>query len=85
MCVLRFELQAASNKDMQRWIKDLEWRVAASESEIKRRFEPDRSQEVVRRRIDETEAGVFCVPERVMGLAVRYEHPQREKEADLED
>ena len=78
-----FELQASSNKDMQRWIKDLEWRVSASEAEIKRRFEPDRSEEIVRRRIDETETGVFCMPERVMGLAVRYEHPPQE-EADVE-
>jgi len=67
---------------MQRWMKDLEWRVAASEGAVLRRFEPDRTRAVVQKRIDETETAVLRPPERVLGLSVRYETPQ-EQEADL--
>ena len=51
----------------------MQWRVNASEGEIKRKFEPDTSIPVVRRLVDETETAVFDPPERVLGLAVRYE------------
>jgi len=77
-----FFFKATSNKEMQRWMKDLEWRVAASEGAVLRRFEPDRTRAVVQKRIDETETAVLRPPERVYGLSVRYETPQ-EQEADL--
>jgi hypothetical protein len=63
---------------------DLEWRVQASELEIKRRFEPDRSRAIVRHRTDETEAAVFNAPERVLGLAVKYAQAQ-EQETDIQE
>ena len=47
---------------MQRWIKDLSWRVGAGEKEIKRRFEPDREKQVERLLTDETETSVFNNP-----------------------
>ena len=72
-------------KEMERWLKDLQWRVNASEGELKRKFEPDRTREVVRKRTDETETGIFLPPERVLGLAVRYETRKAAAEAGLED
>ena len=60
-------------------------RVNASEGAIKRMFEPDRTREVVRRRIDETETGIFLAPQRVLGMAVRYEQPRAAAEVDAID
>ena len=48
-------------------------------------FEPDRTREVVRRRIDETETGIFLAPQRVLGMAVRYEQPRAAAEVDAID
>jgi len=74
-------VQASSNKVMTRWIKDLQWRVAASENEIWRRFEPDRTRAIIRKRTDETETAIYRPPERVLGLAVRYEVNQDDTNA----
>merc|ERR1719482_185442 len=41
-----FFFKGATNKEMERWLADLRWRVAASENEIKRRNEPDRTRKV---------------------------------------
>lgn len=79
-----FFFKAESTKEMTRWMTDLNWRVQASEAEIKRRFEPQRGREVVQRRLDETESAVHRQPERVVGLAVRYEQ-QEVAIADIEE
>jgi len=68
-----FFFKCASGRDLDQWMGDLQWRANASEGEIKRKFEPDRTREVVRHRIDETETAIFRPPERVLGMAVRYE------------
>ena len=48
------------------------WRVQATEKEIIRRNEPDKSKAVVLKHTDETETAVDRVPQRVNGIAVRY-------------
>ena len=73
--------QANSNKELQRWMKDLEWRTQASDNEIKRRFEPDHSKQVVRLRADETDTAFSRPPERVMGMCVRYAVKEEAHEA----
>ena len=76
--------QAESNAVLERWLKDLQWRVMASEGEIKRRFEPDLKTNVVAcKRIDETETAFEKQPERVLGMMVRY--TQKEVELVKED
>merc|ERR1712146_872282 len=67
-----FFFKATANKEMERWLTDLSWRVNASENEIKRKNEPDRSKKVMLRRKDETESAVYDVAQRVGGIAVRY-------------
>eukprot|EP00322_Chrysochromulina_rotalis_P016693 CAMPEP_0115861914 /NCGR_PEP_ID=MMETSP0287-20121206/17904_1 /TAXON_ID=412157 /ORGANISM="Chrysochromulina rotalis, Strain UIO044" /LENGTH=222 /DNA_ID=CAMNT_0003316315 /DNA_START=47 /DNA_END=715 /DNA_ORIENTATION=- len=78
-----FFFKCSGGKDLQRWLGDLQWRVNASEKEIQRKFEPDRTREIVRHRIDETETAISKLPERVFGMAVRYE--ARKLEDDLTD
>jgi hypothetical protein len=78
-----FFFKASSNKDMERWLVDLRWRVQASEAEIRRRNEPVKKS-VVLRRTDETETAVDRAPARVVGLAVRYEE-RDELIADMDD
>ena len=76
--------QALSNAELERWLKDLNWRVMASEGEIRRKFEPDRKRAVICKQTDETETAIGRQPQRVFGVAIRY--TQREIEfADLED
>ena len=78
-----FFFKASSNKELERWLADLRWRVLASENEIRRRNEPDKGR-VHLRRIDETETALDRQPERIGGLAVRYtERPTLI--ADMED
>ena len=58
---------------MTRWVTDLTWRVAASEKQIERKYEPERNRPIKQLLTDETETSVFKQPEKVFGLAVRYE------------
>jgi hypothetical protein len=76
--------QAETNKEMERWLSDLRWRVLASENEIKKRNEPDRTRKVELRRTDETETALQRAVQRVVGIAVRYEE-REEREADVDD
>ena len=108
--------KATSNKELQRWIADLSWRVDAGERQIRGKFEPDakfgvggggpqaavakRSElqlqpsvaaasriphDMRRKQIDETEKGIELVPERVLGMVVRYETKQVVEEEGDED
>jgi len=108
--------KAASNKELQRWIADLSWRVDAGERQIRGKFEPDvksgvggggpqaavaKSSELQlqpsvaaasriphdmrRKQIDETERGLELVPERVLGMVVRYDVKHTVDEEDDED
>ena len=43
-----FFFKTSDGKDMQRWLTHLRWRTTASENEIKRKFEPDRTKPIVR-------------------------------------
>ena len=67
-----FFFKAPTTREMERWLKDLHWRVQATEKEIIRRNEPDKSKAVVLKHTDETETAVDRVPQRVNGIAVRY-------------
>ena len=66
-----FFFKAPTTREMERWLKDLHWRVQATEKEIIRRNEPDKSKAVVLKHTDETETAVDRVPQRVNGIAVR--------------
>jgi len=79
-----FFFKAETNKEMERWLSDLRWRVLASENEIKKRNEPDRTRKVELRRTDETETALQRAVQRVVGIAVRYEE-REEREADVDD
>ena len=68
----RASRQADSNRELERWVTDLRWRAAATENEIRRRFEPDCSAKINLLRTDETESAVLRNPETVLGLVVRY-------------
>lgn len=67
-----FFFKTSDGKDMQRWLTHLRWRTTASENEIKRKFEPDRTKPIVRNCIDETETAIFKPPMSVFGMIVRY-------------
>lgn len=108
--------KATSNKELQRWIADLSWRVDAGERQIRGKFEPDgksgvggggphaavakRSElqlqpsvaaasriphDMRRKLIDETEKGVELLPERVLGMVVRYDIKHVVEDDDNED
>ena len=83
-CTVFYAAQAETNKEMERWLSDLRWRVLASENEIKKRNEPDRTRKVELRRTDETETALQRAVQRVVGIAVRYEE-REEREADVDD
>ena len=74
--------QSDTNKELQRCLADLHWRVHASEQAIQRKFEPSRVETIPRRRIDETETALDRNPESVAGMVVRYA-PRLFVEADL--
>ena len=80
-----FFFKAASNKEMERWLTDLGWRVNASENEIKKVNEPNMNQIVHLKRKDETESAVSRAPQRVVGVAVRYDENDEIEVADVED
>ena len=78
-----FFFKTTSNKDMERWLTDLRWRVNASENEIKKRNEPI-TKKVTLRRLDESESALYQNPERVCGISVRYLETEIEI-ADVDD
>lgn len=78
-----FFFKSTTNKEMERWLKDLLWRVNAPEGEIRRLNEPaaKRTQLV---RLDETQTAVSVPPTHIVGMAVRYVE-QAERFAEPED
>lgn len=80
-----FFFKAPSNAELQRWLADLRWRTQASESEVRRRFEPDYDKRIAQLRIDETESAVLRQPERVLGMVLRYPVKALEEAVDMEE
>lgn len=79
-----FFFKTNSSKELAQWLGDLQWRVNASDREVKKKFAPNFTvPELVRHRIDETECGyrtetaILKVPESVRGIQVRYDSPPK--------
>ena len=79
-----FFFKTNSSKELAQWLGDLQWRVNASDREVKKRFALDFTvPALVRHRIDETEYGyrtetaTLKAPESVRGMQVRYDTPPK--------